>query len=49
MKVSMEMYTKLFNAVTDATCMLEEASKLLRDAQLKVEDIYINLDNDDKE
>lgn len=49
MKVTKEMYTTLFNGITDAIDSLdagkiEAARKILVDAQQKAESIYINLD-----
>ncbi len=48
MKVTQEMYSELFNAITDAQQRLMEAKKgvlsaemILREAQIKVENLYI--------
>ena len=45
MKVTQEMYTKLFNAMTDAKMQLEKAFELLSQAQIEAEEIYINKEN----
>jgi len=42
MQVTQEMYTKLFNAVTDAKTQLEKVTELLNQAQLETEEMYIN-------
>ncbi len=42
MKVTEAMYTTLFNGITDACKMLEEGLLILKNAQLKAEEIYIS-------
>jgi len=45
MKVTTEMYTKLFNAMTDAKKQLEKAFELLERAQIETEEMYISQEN----
>lgn len=45
MQVTQEMYTKLFNAMTDAKTQLEKAFELLDQAQLEAEEMYISKEN----
>ena len=45
MQVTQEMYTKLFNAMTDAKKQLEEAFELLERAQIETEEMYISQEN----
>ncbi len=47
MKVTPEMYTTLFNAITDATNAIVKALSILVDAQQKAEEIYIEIDDVD--
>ncbi len=42
METSETMYTTLFNGITDAHKKLEEAMKILENAQTKAEEEYIN-------
>ena len=42
MQVTQEMYTKLFNAMTDAKMQLEKAFELLNQAQIETEEMYIS-------
>ena len=46
MEVTQEMYTKLFNAITDARKLIDEASQILDKAQQDAEEIYTNKDAD---
>ena len=42
MDVSPQMYTKLFNAITDARKLVDEAMEILSNAQIEAEEIYIS-------
>ena len=51
MSIYKKMYFTLFNAITDALNLLgkhntEAAIKVLSDAQIKTEEMYINADGD---
>lgn len=46
MKVSTEMYGKLFNAITDAENDLEKIVERLKQIQIEVEKLYINSEDD---
>ena len=37
MEVTQEMYTTLFNAITDARKLIDEATQILDEAQIKAE------------
>ena len=41
MEVTTEMYTKLFNELTDITNELERLKKRIKSIQLETEEIYI--------
>ncbi|MDO4618685.1 MAG: hypothetical protein Q4B31_04085 [Clostridia bacterium] len=41
MEITTEMYTELFNAITDAENKLQEVMELLKEAQKKTEEMYI--------
>ncbi len=42
MKVTSEMYTKLFNEITDVQAELLKLVERLKNIQLETEDMYIN-------
>lgn len=42
MKITEDMYTKLFNSITDAVETLEEVRENLKKAQIDAEEIYIS-------
>ena len=44
MEVTQEMYTKLFNAITDAQRLIDQATIILTQAQIETEKIYIEKD-----
>ncbi len=44
MEVLTEMYTKLFNELTDITNELERLKERIKNIQLETEEIYINQD-----
>ncbi len=44
MEVTTEMYTKLFNELTDITNELEKLKERIKNIQLETEEIYINQD-----
>ena len=44
MEVTTEMYTKLFNELTDITEELEKLKERIKSVQLEAEEIYINQD-----
>jgi len=41
MDVEQKMYTTLFNSITDANKLLEQATEILKKAQADAEEIYI--------
>ncbi|MDO4618338.1 MAG: hypothetical protein Q4B31_03520 [Clostridia bacterium] len=41
MEITTEMYAELFNAITDAEKKLQEVMELLKEAQKKTEEMYI--------
>lgn len=42
MKITEEMYTKLFNCITDVVKTLEEVGESLKKVQIDAEEIYIS-------
>ncbi len=45
MEVTLEMYSTLFNEITDIERELEVIIQRLKDVQIKVEEMYISADN----
>ncbi len=40
-----KLYSKMFNAVTDAEALISQASRIMRTAQQECEEIYVDADD----